>query len=87
MSTDKDKHTLRRKGGAHGPTPYSYPLFEHLLVEHKLILTESELTDIIEVVRKLDATLCASAALRETPPENFPKEQSPNQCADAPDIQ
>lgn len=37
-------------------TPFRYPLFEHMSREHGLTLLDSEMDDILQVCRAIDAT-------------------------------
>lgn len=41
---------------------YLYPLFEHMSREHGLTLTDSEMDEIVRVVKGLDAAILKEAA-------------------------
>lgn len=36
------------------PSPHYWPLFEHMLKEHGLTLTDSEMHEIVQICRQLD---------------------------------
>lgn len=37
------------------PSPHYWPLFEHMLKEHGLTLTDSEMHEIVQICRQLEA--------------------------------
>ena len=52
----KSKTHTKRKGSWTVGIPASWPLFKHMSENHGLTLLESEMDDIIQVVKKLPAS-------------------------------